>query len=133
MFLLYLGVLFLGIYVVFAVECRSLLWFLGPASPLTFWPDRQRRPLYRQLLFLHVILILALGAWVVHEEGVRLALAASVIPAYGCVLTLLTIRYGNKLCKKPLLWKWPVLFLAAVGLTAPGVDPWGLPLCLLPA
>ena len=127
LFLAYLGFLLLAIYMVFAAAWRSPLWFLRPDSSVSFWPDRKKRPVYRQFVVLNTSLIVFLGLWVVIGHGAQVAMAACLIPVYSCLLTQAAIRYGDRLCKGALLWKWSLPLLAVAALLwrlVMGPDSW---------
>ena len=115
LFMLYLGFLLLAVYVVFAAAWRSPLWFFMPDSSVSFWPDRKRTAVYWQLVVLNIALIVLLGLWIMFAEGSYVAVAACLIPLYGCLLTLLAIRYGDRLRQSAQLWRWSVPLVAAAG------------------
>lgn len=130
LFLLYLGLLLIGVYAAFAVACRSLRGFFARDAYAPFWPDRKITVVYWQLVTLYIVLIVLLGGWTVFAEGARLAAAACVIPLYGFLLALRALRHGQRrhrsrgptvdeeqeLLKGFPLWKWSAPFLVAVTL-----------------
>ena len=97
LFGLYLLILLLAVWWVFAGLLGGLLWFLDPGKALSvLWPDKKTIGIYRRLWAFYTATAVVFLIWIAISTGLTLVVGAVLIPLYSFLSGLLADWFEGK-------------------------------------